>query len=507
MLALTLVELVALLSLNGGKLVYTLDDPYIHFALAENLINGHYGVNSTENSAPSSSVIWALILTPFVTLPGFEYLAFVINLVAAALTMLVYSQVSATAVSPGENSGRFWLALALPIGLILGTNLVGLVYTGMEHSFQVLLTALVAAGLIRESRDGTLPGWLLAVIVLGPLFRYENLAVSVPALGYLFFRGHFKASILAGVAVLLPLAAFSLFLNANELGWMPTSVNAKSRYVADEGAIDSLAYNVYINLHYRQALVVVASMLLLIVSAVMPKRPPAERLLAGFAAAGGLLHMMVGQIGWYGRYEIYILVFMLLILIYVWRGILRAAVDRQRLAAPLAVVVLGFAGATYLNVLLTIPVASNNIYQQQYQMHRFITEHYKAPVAVNDLGWVSFRNEHYVLDLYGLASREALEYRQTALDSSWMNDLAEHHDVRLAMIYEGWFGDPPDNWQPLGKIHLGRVKITPAFPSVTIYALDEATEREVVAMLGDFIQTLPDGVIFTDPAGMVIARQ
>ena len=59
MLALTLVELVALLSLNGGKLVYTLDDPYIHFALAENLINGHYGVNSTENSAPSSSVIWA----------------------------------------------------------------------------------------------------------------------------------------------------------------------------------------------------------------------------------------------------------------------------------------------------------------------------------------------------------------------------------------------------------------------------------------------------------------
>src|SRR5687768_7918900 len=39
----------------GGDFSYTLDDPYIHLALAENIAIGHYGIDPSESSAPASS--------------------------------------------------------------------------------------------------------------------------------------------------------------------------------------------------------------------------------------------------------------------------------------------------------------------------------------------------------------------------------------------------------------------------------------------------------------------
>ena len=65
-----LLELGAILALNDGHLVFTLDDPYVHLALAEHLQRGHYGVNPNELSAPSSGIVWPFLLAPFVHLPS-----------------------------------------------------------------------------------------------------------------------------------------------------------------------------------------------------------------------------------------------------------------------------------------------------------------------------------------------------------------------------------------------------------------------------------------------------
>ena len=46
----------------GGQLMYTLDDPYIHLSLAENLLRGHYGVNLDEVASPSSSILYPFLL-------------------------------------------------------------------------------------------------------------------------------------------------------------------------------------------------------------------------------------------------------------------------------------------------------------------------------------------------------------------------------------------------------------------------------------------------------------
>ena len=40
----------------GGVLIYSLDDPYIHLALARTIQQGGYGINVGEWASPSSSI-------------------------------------------------------------------------------------------------------------------------------------------------------------------------------------------------------------------------------------------------------------------------------------------------------------------------------------------------------------------------------------------------------------------------------------------------------------------
>ena len=58
-------QISAMLNWNEGLFTYTLDDPYIHLRLAENISQGHYGINPSEYSAPSSSILWPFLLVPF----------------------------------------------------------------------------------------------------------------------------------------------------------------------------------------------------------------------------------------------------------------------------------------------------------------------------------------------------------------------------------------------------------------------------------------------------------
>jgi hypothetical protein len=101
-------------------------------------------------------------------------------------------------------------------------------------------------------------------------------------------------------------------------------------------------------------------------------------------------------------------------------------------------------------------------------MHRFATQFYQGPVAVEDLGWVSFRNDEYVLDLWGLANRRAARAR-VAGRPGFRTELAQEHGVELAMLYTAWYPDPPDGWTAVAELALGKRKITPAEDPVTFF--------------------------------------
>ena len=130
-------------------------------------------------------------------------------------------------------------------------------------------------------------------------------------------------------------------------------------------------------------------------------------------------------------------------------------------------------------------------------MHRFVVEFYRQPVAVNDLGYVSYKNDHYVLDLWGLASSEALHHRKAKASSEWMDELTRAKGISLAMIYENSFHEIPDHWIKVGELHLGGRRVTAARSSVAFYALNQSARSEVVEDLNSFVKTLPPKTRFS----------
>jgi len=84
-----LVLLVLVGFMTNWQFIYTLDDPYIHLALAKGISHFHYGINASEFSAPSSSILWPFLMAPFASLQGFWLVPLVVNLLCLTGTVLV----------------------------------------------------------------------------------------------------------------------------------------------------------------------------------------------------------------------------------------------------------------------------------------------------------------------------------------------------------------------------------------------------------------------------------
>ncbi len=500
LLILAAAELVVILRLNGGFFTYTLDDPYIHLALAENIRAGHYGINRTEPSSPASSILWPFLLAP---VAGLNWFPLLLNLVFAALTLTLIAALLDDVLPFRESATRAAVAMPLLVDLALGMNLIGLAFTGMEHSLQILLIVAAVRGLVVELRHGRPPAWLWAALVLGPLVRYENLAISLAALLYLFLRGY-RTQVLASAALIgLAVGSFSLFLLHLGLPPLPTSVMVKSPTLSRGGQLAAVVENVLRSLRNRQGRLIIAGTLLLLGLVFYGKHSMKEKQLAAVTALAVTAHLIMGRYGWYNRYELYIWTFLLLMHLSLWGGgavaalwqgeDARRALGKTVTVCGLGMLVLGF---PYFKGLTTLPLAANNTFEQHYQMHRFAVDYYARPVAVNDLGYVAYQNPHYVLDLWGLASERALACRRGECGADWMDMLTEAEGVGVAMIYEAWF-PVPAHWIKMGELHLGRRKITPAYSTVAFFAVDEAAYAEAMPRLQRFVATLPPGVTFT----------
>ena len=485
--ALILVELLRMFVAANGQLIYSLDDPYIHLALAEQLLHGVYGVNPGEMAAPSSSILWPFLMAAF---GAWEYAPLVVNVIAALGTTWLYGRIAQQL----ELSAVIQVAVVLI--LVVCTNVIGLVMTGMEHSVQVLITVALAYAIWQASRGEQLR-WLPLLLIIAPLVRYELMAITVPSVMLLWWWGQRRAAMLAVVGTIVGVGGFSAFLVSIGMGALPTSIHVKSAVVESSGALHQLFLTFRENLKQRQAVV-------LLFAAVLSCLRPRNGLWLAVVGAV-LLHLLVGQFGWFYRYEAYMLAWVASLLLLMYHRTLSEVVGSLNgwmttMAAALLVLA---TGAPYLQGLIAVPGASANIYLQQYQMHRFVTGWWNDDVAVNDIGWVSYRNEHHVLDLWGLSSRKALQMRsQSRLQSQdsslqWMDQLVQERNIRLVMLYEDWFGGVPEQWTLVGTLHMHRPRVTSTRDFISVYATQPAAVEHIAAALRAFRTSLPDGASLT----------
>lgn len=494
----------AILHQCGGNLIYTLDDPYIHLALAHNLTHGWYGINPTEHASPSSSILWPYLLALTSLLKLGTLAPLLLNLPAAALTLIVMSRTMNLAENQPKRA-RLPLILGSAIVIILTSSAVALPFTGMEHTWHVLAVALTFAGLASLA-EGKKPSTLFwAGLVLMPLIRFEGLAYTGIALATLWLYGERRNALLAAAAVGASLLAYGVFMHTLNLPLLPSSVLVKSDVVRtgyDHGSLWSpLIKAALTNLECHEG-IYLALLTALLAGLAWPQRKNRRiTLLYLGVIATVAAHFALGRMGWFYRYEIYINTLAVMAVFHAFKRTAPHLPQRGRLAAAaLLLVALMLAFKPYVHAMRISPAASANIYQQQYQMARFAQQLYPHPVAVNDLGLVSYRNPNYVLDLWGLGSEEVRKLKASnTYTAAAMEDLASRHNVHMVIIYRKWFPQGvPASWKEAATLHTP--KVTAAWGDVTFYLTPQANAEEARQALEQLRTSLPPEDTLTFPA-------
>jgi hypothetical protein len=519
--AAALIYVLLILRQTGGRFIYNLDDAYIHLAIAKHVVReGIFGVTPFEFSSSSSSILWPLLLAAgFRILGEFELLPFLINLAVLGVFIAILFREWA-------GGGKFarwafgmllvWMAF-LPFGPIL--------FNGMETMLQALAAVTFSAAAVRYLSDpgksSLAPVCLLAALAASA--RYEGCFIAAAVGLLMLLRGRWKEAALIGLSAALPVVLYGAFSMSQGWSFLPNSLLIKHSGVAwgDPVSLWNMAARPFqpitdidiVHLPVWQSLaVLLAGMLLL--------RARVEK---GFAfwdvrilpavifLLVAVMHSMWITVEMFFRYQAYLnalgiwAVGCLGLPALDWNALRRNAA--AAIATGAAAVLLAIPlGVLAVNAAWKTPVASRNIWQQQYQMGLFLDEYYpRAVVAANDIGAIDYLADIRLVDLFGLASREVL---QAKLAGAWQGDLAGALDsltaakhTRIAVLYDNWFGyDPatgraavPEEWVRVADWTIPG-NVVCGGSTVTWYALQPEEAGPLRAALESFAGRLPSAV-------------
>jgi hypothetical protein len=493
-------------SLTDGHQAYALDDAYIHLAMARSVAkSGVWGITPGAFTSATSSPLWTGLLGGLFALGGAgDSLPLVLNLGFAVLLLVLFYRLLRRAGLADRP------AAAALVFLILAVPLPPLILVGMEHTLHACLSlavlAAAAALLDATSRDEARRA-RLALLVLAPLLtatRYEGLFLVCAVCLTLMAGRRLGSALAVGLVAWIPPVGYGLAsLHHGSLFW-PNSLLLK----AAPPALDTPEAVRAFATAWLSQLLGAPHLLVVLVAGLVPfllssreARAPVRMWLAAFAVTL-LLHLEFARVGWFYRYEAYLVVCGIavatLALARLRHGRAALSVRAQALAgvAVLAVAApLVYRGAVAMSL---TPRATANVYQQQVQMARFVRRYYAgAGVAVNDIGAVAYYGGASVLDLWGLADLAVLRAkREGRYTSAVMDSLARARQVRLAIVYPGWlrpYGGVPPSWIETGRWTTPR-NVVLGDATVSFYALSDDEADALRVHLREFGTLLPRGV-------------
>jgi len=496
-------------SFTGGPFVYPLDDTYIHMELARNLAaHGNWGINSEGFGSASSSVLYTLLLAGFFKVWGaHEWIPLVVNCLAACgLLFSVQRWMRRQGLPPAGQLLLFAAAVFL-------TPLPVIIMSGMEHVLQCWFSFLFIthfAAWLHGDR-APLPAALVYYGILVAATRYEGLFLLAVAFVIACLQGRWKPALLLGILSSLPLLVFGWYALRQGAYFLPNSVLVKSsapglslrglagyignilvdRLTVAKGGITALA---------TQRLLLLLPLVFILFRPFFGERPYL-RTITWLLLGTTVLQLALASTGWFYRYEAYLVLGAVifagtLCLLHgraLWEGSIK------RLWFPVMLIVCFLMAPFFLRSMAGFTKAvraSINIYEQQYQMARFLGTYYpRAAFAANDIGAVSFFTQGRVFDLWGLGHNEVARSRKRGYwTPAYLDSLARREGAAIAIIYDDWF-DPalPRHWQFAASWSV-RDNVILGGDRVSFYAIEPAAAARLRANLVDFQKRLPPGV-------------
>ena len=498
-------------------------------AIAKNLsLHGVWGVTPYEFSSSSSSPLWTLLLAGGYWLFGVgEAIPYILNLLFALLLLLTLYEVLTRLRLP-----RWYLFVVL-LWTAYVAPLAFLAFGGLEHVMHIFLTILFVLSVaprLCETGAAVPRRPSVALYIVTPLMvmaRFEGLfLIAVIALLFALRRNWRMALAIVGLGI-LPVVVYGLVSLSQGWSWLPNSVLLKGGFntlfdpllSSDTSIADKIQTIVkfFVRWPYLRLvespglLVVILTALLLFVWRAMRVRQifEAHQLWLIIFLCTTALHLQFAAVGRLYRYEAYLVVLGLAAIAAPARELFQTVAAKSsgeggyvlRVAGLIVLLVFALAPLASRGGRSTdaVPAATANIYQQQYQMGRFVERFYnKQAIAVNDIGAVNFMADVHCLDLVGLASRPVFqEKRHGELSPQAIAHWTDSLNVRVAIVYDSWFDDGlqfPSSWVKVGQWHI-RHNVVCGSETVSFYATDSAETSYLAEHLRQFASELPVEVI------------
>lgn len=497
--------------LRTGRFGYPLDDPYIHLAMARHFAeSGVFGVSLAGFSASSSSPLWTLLVALCFRIFGHhEIIPFLLNLGAAAPLGFLLTRHAA------RHWNAEWKAAAATLFFLFVLPLPTLTSLGMEHTLHILLVLLLVNRVCHPPSGPVNISNLFHLFFLGfaaTLTRYETVFVAAPLLLVLALRRNWTTAGVLAAACALPIVMIGE-INL-WLGWhfFPNSILMKSVLgVSGWDQVNQIAKRLYGQLfgspHLLLPFVFSVGAGLTALRGDPGFTSPATVRNFVFPVALAL-HCSLALIGWFYRYEAYLLALAWMALVPFIPTPTRWYRDVWFAATPFwnrAVIRTALAGSLLLGLvpywdnlqsIRLIGPGAENVHHQQYQMGLFLRAYYQgATVAANDIGAINYLADIECLDLMGLGSREpGWANSQGRWGSAFIESWCRQRNAVIAVIYENWLRRSlPDSWIKIGEWTVDQ-KVTVADTTVSFFALTPEEAPRLRARLEEFSSRLPAGI-------------
>lgn len=505
------------ISKNKSHFIYSLDDAYIHLAIAKNFaLYDVWGVTKYEFSSSSSSILWTSLLAIVFKIFGpAEILPLLLNIIFAVLILIFVYSVLEKQNFPG------WFNLIILFGFIVLPPLLPLIFTGLEHILHILVAIMFlyyAARLL--SSDKTEFRLIAAVVSLGillPVIRYEGIVI-VAASAFLFIlQKRFLTAISLTILPLIPIFAFGMYSISNGWSFFPNSLMLKGS-LPDVYSFDDFVKFVSAlsgSLMSYNAFIVVSVIFILFIIFVAVycwiKKPvwlKSFRFNILFLfAANIVLYLVYARSGWSYRYQSFLVTLMLLVVVLLFINkyffFSKPAVRNSKTILLSAILILFVCVLSYygIGLMLQIPTTSKNIYEQQYQTAKFLEKYYtNKGIALNDIGTSNYFADIRCIDLWGLSNLEISKARREGkFSSDFIKYITQKNNVNIAVVYDAWFEDNKGDILTKEWIKAGEWKIADNIiagsDAVSFYALNPKELNNLVLNLKNFSKNLPDDVL------------
>ncbi len=504
------------LSQTNGNFTYSIDDAYIHLSLAKHFIlNNTIGINSGEFAFCSSSPLWTSILIGSFSLFGINtLLPFILNIIIASLSILFsYSILNK------KIKSRLLLSLILLL-LIFGTPMHALVFIGLEHNLHILLTIIfiyLSSELIIDKKRFTEIGKnflvLLIIAFFLPATRYEGYFLVFIVSCFLFYRRKILGGMLLLFSGFLPILITGMYSMSKGWFFLPNSILLKGNF--PQGGIlkfvKSIFYTFYPNLAESGHLVVVFTLLavcLILIYSKVRRISNKPLVLILLVLLTFVLHLQFASVGWFYRYEAYLVFAGLLFSAYslpeistLYREKFHYFTDTKIKAGLVIIFFLALSPVINRGVesFNRIPKASKNIYEQQVMTTQFLSKYYSSSsIAMHDIGAVSFYSNVKIVDLWGLANLETAKAKLSGgFNATAISKILNNNKTEIAVIFENWFDGNLEfqkHWLKCGSWKIQENYVC-GNDEISFFAKDSLNFIKLSTYLKEFSKTLPNSII------------